>query len=43
LFLNSFLFPTVNAEHIASTGIYINAAYKFKEKRNIELLWECEI
>ena len=25
LFLNSFLFPTVNAEHIASTGIYINA------------------
>ena len=25
LFVNSFLFPTVNAEHIASTGIYINA------------------
>mgnify|MGYP001530571163 FL=1 len=24
LFLNSFLFPTVNAEHIASTGININ-------------------
>ena len=30
LFLNSFLFPTVNAEHIASTGIYINAGYMLR-------------
>ena len=43
LFLNSFLFPTVNAEHIASTGIYINAVSvwivfcKYCSHRNLSL------
>ena len=52
LFLNSFLFPTVNAEHIASTGIYINVvsvwivfckyrSHRIKSPYRCEVVTEC--